>query len=99
MLTSTSTPGVSANALRKNGAVRDARRMRGLETAADMIGGKTALADALGISPRHLTQKLSAERPITDAEVLLAAGAVSARARKADELAARLSALISGPIA
>ncbi|HLZ78840.1 MAG TPA: hypothetical protein VKQ09_05825 [Sphingomonas sp.] len=85
-----------ANASRKNGAVRDARRMAALERAAEIVGGQAALADALGIATRQLRQKISAERPIHDEDVRLAIGALSARARQADELAARLTSLIDG---
>ena len=94
-MTSTGTPGVISNALRKNGAVRDARRMRALESAAEFVGGQTALAEAMGIGPRLLRQKIAAERPITDDEVRLAAGSVSRRARQADDLAERLNALLA----
>lgn len=87
------TPGVIANALRKNGAVRDARRMAGLERAASIVGGQGMLADALGISARLLRQKIAAERPIHDEELRLTVGALLARAREAEDLAARLSNL------
>ncbi|WP_404711513.1 hypothetical protein [Sphingomonas sp. MMS24-J13] len=90
----TDTPGVIANTLRKNGAVRDVRRMTGLESAAGLLGGQAALAAALGIDPRLLRFKISAERPISDADLRLAVTALNARASKTVELAARLAALI-----
>lgn len=92
----TSIAGVIANTGRKNGAVRDVRRMAGLERAADILGGQAALAEALGVAPRLLRQKMSAERPIRDEELRLAAGAISARAREASNLAEKLLALVGG---
>lgn len=92
-------PGVVVNALRKNGAVRDIRRMATLESAVAMVGGQDALADALGISGRLLRQKIAAERPIHDHELRLAAAAVTARAAQAAALAARLTSLIENEVA
>lgn len=90
----TDVPGVIANTLRKNGAVRDVRRMAGLETAAGLLGGQAALAAALGVDARLVRFKISAERPISDADLRLTAAALSARARKTADLADRLVALI-----
>lgn len=85
--------GVVANMRRKNGAVRDAGRMAGIERAAEIVGGQAVLADALGISARLLRQKIAAERPIRDEELRLTIGALLARAREAEALATRLSTL------
>lgn len=87
-------PGVVTNATRKNGATRDARRMRGLETACELLGGQSALAEAMGINPRHLRQKIAVERPISDADLHLASGALFARAERTRKLAEALAALI-----
>jgi hypothetical protein len=87
------TPGVVANPRRKNGAVRDVRRMTNLERAADFLG-HAALADALGMGSRLLRQKIAAERPIHDEELSIAARAVSVRSSQGEELAERLTALI-----
>ena len=89
------TPGVYQNTLRKNGAVRDARRMRGFDTACELLGGQSALATALGINSRLLRQKMSAERPISDAEVRAAVAALHARATRITELADALLATIA----
>ena len=86
--------GVVRNTGRINGRVRDARRMRGLEHAAEIVGGQGVLADAMGIGARELRKKIAAERPIHDEDLRLAASAVSAHALKADEHASRLTALL-----
>lgn len=89
-----STPGVVANSLRKNGAVRDARKIGALERAAEFVG-QAALAEALGMGTRLLRQKIAAERPIRDEELSAAARLVSIRAAQGAELADRLTALIT----
>jgi len=58
------------------------RRMMGLETAAAMLGGQGPLAVALGIEPRSLRAKLSADRGVSDADLLFAAAAIETRAAK-----------------
>lgn len=86
----TKTAGVVINTARKNGSVRDIRRMAGLERAATMMGGQAALADALGIDARLLRRKIAAERPIRDEELALVAGSLSKRAREIEDLASKL---------
>jgi hypothetical protein len=93
-MVSSTTPGVIVNTSRKNGAVRDARRMAGLERAANLLGGQEVLAAVLGIGGRQLRQKMVAERPIHDADLRLAAAALSARARVAEDLSTRLMAIL-----
>jgi hypothetical protein len=91
----TGTTGVIANTLRKNGAVRDVRRMAGLETAVALLGGQAELAAALGIDARLLRFKISAERPISESDLRLTIAALTAHARRTTDLAARLTKLIS----
>ena len=88
-------PGVSENTARKNGAVRSAPKMRGLETACELLGSQSALADALAISPRLLRAKMAAERPITNEEVGLAVKALRARSKRVADLADSLLDLIA----
>jgi hypothetical protein len=66
------------------------RRTTGLETAAAMLGGQDRLAAALGINPRSLRAKLSAERGISSADLRLAAGALEVRAALIDLHARKL---------
>lgn len=54
--------------------------MVGLETAAAMLGGQERLADALSIHARSLRNKLSADRGVSDDDLLVAADALEARA-------------------
>jgi len=53
------------------------------------------LAEALGIAPRRLRQKIAAERPIHDAERWLAAAALANRSREIAAFAERLTNLIT----
>lgn len=80
--------------VRKRGP-RDIRRMAGLQRAAEMLGEQTVLADALGVNPRLLRRKITAERPIHDADLRIAAAALVAHAKKATDLAAKLTSLIT----
>ena len=57
-------------------------RMMGLETAATLMGGKIQLAEELAIQPRTLRAKLSADRGVSNVDLLLAASALEARAAK-----------------
>lgn len=74
---------------------RDIRRMRGMETACELLGGQSALAEALDINPRHLRAKMAAERPITNEEVGLAVKARRARSKRVADLADSLLDLIA----
>ncbi|MEH3121110.1 MAG: hypothetical protein PGN16_03875 [Sphingomonas phyllosphaerae] len=57
-------------------------RMMGLTTAAGMLGGQDRLADALSIQPRSLRAKLSAERGISNDDLIATADALDERIRK-----------------
>lgn len=65
-------------------------RMMGLETAATLMGGKVQLAEELAIQPRTLRAKLSADRGVSNVDLMLAAGALEARAAKMIEHANKL---------
>lgn len=91
---SSPTAAVVRNTARKNGSVRDGRRMTCLDHAVDLVGGHKALAQIIGADARGLARKIAGERPIHDAELALAARSLSTLARNADDLAARLAALI-----
>ena len=56
--------------------------MMGLTTAATMLGGQGELAEALGIQPRSLRAKLSAERGVSSADLRSAADALDAHAKR-----------------
>lgn len=58
------------------------RRMMGLQTAYEILGGKRELADALGIGVRSLNHKLSADRGVSNIDMILAANTLEARGKK-----------------
>lgn len=93
-MTGAGSVGVFVNTARKNGSVRDVRRMAGIERAAALFGGQLALAAAIGMDARLLRRKIAAERPIRDEELALIAGSLSARAREIADLADRLRAMV-----
>lgn len=66
------------------------QRMMGLATAVAMLGGQEELAAALGIQARSLRSKLSAERGVTDADLLATADALDARATRIADHARKL---------
>lgn len=65
-------------------------RMMGLETAAKLLGGQGPLAGAIGIHARSLRAKLTGERGISRGDLLLAAGALDARAARLADHARKL---------
>jgi hypothetical protein len=69
--------------------------MLGLETAADMLGGKKPLADALGIETRSLRAKLTADRGVSNRDILLTADALDTRAARILEHARKLRELVA----
>lgn len=71
-------------------------RMMGLETAATLMGGKVQLAEELAIQPRTLRAKLSADRGVSNVDLMLAAGALEARAARMIEHANKLRAEAAG---
>lgn len=73
----------------------DIQRMMGLETAASLLGGQGPLAAALGIEPRSLRAKLSADRSVSDDDLTAAADALDARATKLIDHARKLREAIS----
>ena len=68
-------------------------RMTGLETAVSMIGTQGKLAEAMGIEPRSLRAKLTAERGVADGDLLAAATALDARADHIRDHARKLRGL------
>lgn len=55
-------------------------RMMGFETAAKMLGGVGALADAIGIKERGTRAKMDGERGISDDNLIAVADALDKRA-------------------
>lgn len=55
-------------------------RMMGIETAADLLGGVSALAAALGIKERGTRAKMDGERGISDENLIAVADALDVRA-------------------
>ncbi len=76
----------------RRGLPLSVNRMVGLTTAAAMLGGQQHLAAALAIDPRSLRAKLTAERGVSDDDMLAAARALDARAARISEHAAKLRA-------
>lgn len=72
-------------------------RMMGLVTAATMLGGQDALAEALGIQPRSLRAKLNADRGVSGSDLMAAADALDARAGKLRAHATKLRAEAGEP--
>ncbi len=58
------------------------RRMVGMQTAFEMLGGKGGLARALGITVRSLNYKLNAERGVSNLDLTLAANTLETRGKK-----------------
>jgi len=65
-------------------------RMTGLETAAAILGGTDMLAAALGITPRGVRHKLTGDRGVSTADLIAAADALEARARRMADHAFKL---------
>ncbi|WP_203310480.1 hypothetical protein [Sphingomonas beigongshangi] len=65
-------------------------RMMGLTTAATMLGGQVELAEAMGIQPRSLRAKFSADRGISNDDLTAAAAALEARAARLTDHARKL---------
>ena len=59
--------------------------MMGLETAAEMLGGKRHLGDVLGVGERQAAHKVAGSRGISNGDLLMTAGAL-------EKLAARIAA-------
>ena len=58
------------------------RRMVGMETAFEILGGKGELAGALGITVRALNYKLNADRGVSNLDLTLAANTLETRGKK-----------------
>jgi hypothetical protein len=67
-------------------------RMAGLMKAGVLLGSATALAEAMGIEPRSLRAKTSADRGVSCDDLRAAADALDARAAAMIEHAAKLRA-------
>lgn len=58
------------------------RRMVGMQTAFEILGGKGRLASALGITVRSLNYKLNAERGVSNLDLTLAANTLETSGKK-----------------
>jgi len=70
-------------------------RMMGLQTAYEILGGKKALADALGVGVRSLNHKLNADRGVSNLDLFVAAKTLETRAAKMMQHAAKLRAVLA----
>ncbi len=71
------------------------RRMVGLETAFQILGGKGELAGVLGITVRALNYKLNADRGVSNLDLTWTAKALEARGNKMLEHASKLRAVLA----
>lgn len=71
-------------------------RMLLFERAASLLGGQEKLADALGIKARSLRAKFTADRGISDADLIATADALDARANDIKAEAVKIRALTHG---
>ncbi|MEG3166641.1 hypothetical protein U1737_00350 [Sphingomonas sp. LB3N6] len=58
------------------------RRMVGMQTAFEILGGNDRLASALGITVRSLNYKLNAERGVSNLDLALGANTLETRGKK-----------------
>lgn len=58
------------------------RRMVGMQTAFEILGGKDRLASALGVTVRSLNYKLNAERGVSNLDLTLTANTLETRGKK-----------------
>ncbi len=70
-------------------------RMMGLQTAYEILGGKKALADALGVCVRSLNHKLNADRGVSNLDLFVTARTLETRAAKMMQHAAKLRAVLA----
>jgi len=70
-------------------------RMMGLQTAYEILGGKKALADALGVCVRSLNHKLNADRGVSNLDLFVTAKTLETRAAKMLQHAAKLRAVLA----
>ena len=70
-------------------------RMMGLQTAYEILGGKKAMADALGVGVRSLNHKLNADRGVSNLDLFVAAKTLETRAAKMMQHAAKLRAVLA----
>ena len=70
-------------------------RMIGLQTAYEILGGKKALADALGVCVRSLNHKLNADRGVSNLDLFVTAKTLETRGTKMLEHAAKLRAVLA----
>jgi hypothetical protein len=71
-------------------------RMMGLETAADMLGGKRQLSESLGISLRAAAYKVNGERGISNGDLLMTASALDKMAQRISDHAQKLRDVARG---
>lgn len=76
----TETKNICADRPAQKGHPVEIARMMGIETAADMLGGVSALADAMGIKERGTRAKMDGERGISDENLIAVADALDVRA-------------------
>lgn len=93
-MASSAIPGVVVNTSRKKRRGSRCSPHGRAETASRLLGGQEALAAALGVNARLLRAKISAERPISDTDVLLTVAALTAQACRTAELADRLQSIV-----
>ena len=70
-------------------------RMMGLQTAYEILGGKKALADALGVGVRSLNHKLNADRGVSNLDLFVTARTLETRAAKMMQHAVKLRAVLA----
>ena len=80
-----------ADAPAQRGHPVEIARMMGIETAADMLGGVGALADAMGIKERGTRAKMDGERGISDENLIAVADALD---KRANAIAARATKMV-----
>lgn len=80
----------------RKGLPLDVLRMMGLETSVKMLGTQQLLADALGIEVRSLRDKLTANRGVSNDDLIATAAALDVRAGRIADHAAKLRALAAG---
>ncbi len=70
--------------------VTNMARMMGLTTAAKLLGGQPELAEAMGIQPRSLRAKLTADRGVSNADLVATALALEMHADRIRDHARKL---------
>jgi hypothetical protein len=92
---SSSQPATCSQKREQKGLPIEIRRMVGLETASEILGGRGKLAGVLGITVRALNYKLNADRGVSNLDLTWTAKALEARGNKMLEHAAKLRAVLA----